>query len=155
MKAELNNRGFEGHNIWRHSVIVRELYRKRARCEAEEMTCAAQAAELLTPFFRPGDSVLDAGCGSGYFFHSLAARGLDAEYHGFDATAELIEVGQNELPAFGLPVDRLRVCRLEDFQGAADHVPVSYTHLDVYKRQPSRWSSICSSRVVSWRASSR
>ena len=122
MKAEFNDRGFDSHNIWRHSAIVRELYRKRARGEAEEMTCAAQAAELLTPFIRSGDSVLDAGCGSGYFFHSLAARGLDAEYHGFDATAELIELGRNELPAFGLPVDRLRVCRLEDFQGAADHV---------------------------------
>ena len=36
------------------------------------MTCHAQAAELLAPHVAPGDTLLDASCGSGYFFHSLA-----------------------------------------------------------------------------------
>lgn len=86
------------------------------------MTCAAQAVELLRPHLQLGDSILDAGCGSGYFFHSLKSRGIDAQYYGFDATAELIDIGRTELPHFGLPADRLKVCRLEDFQGIADHV---------------------------------
>ena len=114
--------GFELHNIWSKSSVVADLYRKRARDEVEEMTCAAQAAELLQLNVMPGDCVLDAGCGSGYFYHSLRKRGLDVNYYGFDATRCLIETGQSELPAFGLSSDRLSVLRLDDFQGSSDHV---------------------------------
>lgn len=114
--------GWRFHNIWDHSAIVRDLYRRRARDEAEEMTCAAQAAELLAPLLTPGDSLIDAGCGSGYFFHSLRRRALAVDYHGFDASPSLVAIGQEELPAFGLPASRLRVLRLEDFHAAADHV---------------------------------
>ena len=39
--------GYTAHSIWEHSESVARLYRQRARDEAEEMTCAAQAAELL------------------------------------------------------------------------------------------------------------
>ena len=114
--------GYGAHNIWCHSVAVEDLYRRRARGEDVEMTCAAQAAELLNDILAPGDSVLDAGCGSGYFFHSLRTRGMDANYYGFDASDCLIAIGKAELPAFGLDPQRLCVLRIEDFRGSADHI---------------------------------
>jgi SAM-dependent methyltransferase len=101
---------------------VRELYARRARDEVEEMTCAAQAAELIEPLVRPGDSLLDAGCGSGYFFHSLRRRNIPVDYFGIDATQIFIETGRAELAAFGLAADRLQVVRIEDFRGEIDHV---------------------------------
>jgi 2-polyprenyl-3-methyl-5-hydroxy-6-metoxy-1,4-benzoquinol methylase len=93
--------GWASHNIWEHSTTVRELYARRARGEAEEMTCHRQAAELLAPLCAAGDSLLDAGCGSGYFFHSLRRAELNVEYHGIDATRCLVELGQDALPRFG------------------------------------------------------
>lgn len=114
--------GWQRHCIWEHSASVRELYARRCRREEAEMTAHAQAAELLAARSRPGESVLDAGCGSGYFWHALRNRGLKLEYWGIDAAATLIEVGQGILPAFGLPSERLRAMRLEDLDGQVDHV---------------------------------
>ena len=114
--------GWTAYNIWQHSAAVTDLYRSRARNHAEEMTCAAQAAELLGEFARPGESLIDVGCGSGYFYHSLRQRGLALNYYGIDATASFIEIGRRELATTGLPPDRLRTLRIEDFHGKADHV---------------------------------
>jgi len=122
MVLTVRDDGWAAHNIWQHSATVLELYRLRARDEAEEMTCAAQAAELLAGIVNPGDTLLDAGCGTGYFFHSLRRRGLGLDYHGIDATAAFIDVGRRELAPFGLSPERLSILRIEDFQGAADHV---------------------------------
>ncbi len=114
--------GWLDYCIWEHSSTVRDLYTRRCRLEAEEMTCAAQAAELLQPLVQPGDSLLDVGCGSGYFFHSLQSRDIPVEYSGIDAAPTLIEIGKKNLPARGLPADRLQVMRIEDMAGQADHV---------------------------------
>lgn len=114
--------GWSRFNIWEHSPTVRELYARRARREAEEMTCAAQAAELLAEVASPGDTLLDVGCGAGYFFHSMAARGVPVEYYGVDATTAFIDIGRRIMPAFGLPAERLVVGRIEDLDGAVDHV---------------------------------
>lgn len=114
--------GWLAHCIWEHSATVRELYARRCRGSAAEMTAHAQAAELLAERVAPGDSVLDAGCGSGYFWHSLRARDIEAEYWGVDAAPSLIAIGQEILPAFGLAPERLRVMRLEDLDGEVDHV---------------------------------
>jgi SAM-dependent methyltransferase len=122
MMAELRDDGWMRHCIWEHSATVRELYTRRARDEAEEMTCAAQAAELLASLAEPGDSLLDVGCGSGYFFHSLKRRAIPLEYHGIDAAPSLVAIGRRELPAHGVPAERLRVMRIEDLDGAVDHV---------------------------------
>ena len=118
----IRNDGYDAYNIWVHSQNVRELYQRRCRRQSEEMTCHAQAADLLTPLVAPGDVVLDAGCGSGYFYHALSARGLDVEYWGIDSARELVEIGREIMPDFGLPADRLQVIRLEDLDGEADHV---------------------------------
>ena len=122
MIAEIRNDGWQRHCIWEHSETVRTLYTGRARGEAEEMTCAAQAAELMAPYVGVGDSLLDAGCGSGYFYHSLRKRGIPAEYYGIDAAPSLIAIGRRELVRHGLSADRLHVLRIEDLDGAVDHV---------------------------------
>jgi len=113
--------GWEAYCIWEHSATVRDLYRRRCRREAEEMTSHKQAAELLVSRIRPGESLLDAGCGSGYFYHSLSSRKLPAEYWGVDAASTLIHIGQAELPAYGLPAERLLPWRIEDLDGRVDH----------------------------------
>jgi SAM-dependent methyltransferase len=114
--------GFERSSIWEHSESLRDLYTRRCRLEVEEMTAHAQAAELLEPYVAAGDTLLDAGCGSGYFFHSLRNRSLPVAYHGIDASATLVEIGRRELAPFGLPPERLQTLRIEDLQGEADHV---------------------------------
>lgn len=114
--------GWQEYCIWEHSATVKELYARRCRFEAEEMTCAAQAAELLQPYLSAGDTLLDVGCGSGYFFHSIRVRRLPIHYIGIDAAPSLIAIGRQFLPAFGLPPENLRVLRIEDLTGQADHV---------------------------------
>jgi SAM-dependent methyltransferase len=140
MTADIRNDGWQRHCIWEHSATIHELYSRRARDESEEMDYAAQAAELLAPLAAPGDSLLDAGCGSGYFFHSLKRRAIKLDYHGIDAAPSLIAIGQRELPAHGLPADRLRVRRIEDVDGAVDHVLCMnvLSNLDNYHRPLER-----------------
>lgn len=112
---------FSKYNIWEHSQIVKDLYLKRALDEAEEMTCAQQALELLLPHLSSGEKLVDVGCGSGYFYHTLRKRHVKVDYHGVDQTECLIKIGQENLPRFGLPPEKLSVCRLEDYDGQADH----------------------------------
>lgn len=114
--------GWSRFNTWEHSDVVRELYERRARLQAEEMTCAAQAVDLLTRLVKPGDTLLDVGCGSGYFFHSLTRRGIDLEYWGLDSCSDFIAMGQKILPSYGLPSERLVLGRLEDLDAEVDHV---------------------------------
>lgn len=132
--------GWRAHNIWEHSAAVLDLYVRRARGVEEEMTCAAQAAELLGGLAKPGESLLDAGCGTGYFYHSLRKRGLALEYHGVDATAVFIERGREALAPAGLAADRLVCGRLEDLDGAVDHVLCMnvLSNLDNYHRPLER-----------------
>lgn len=132
--------GFAHYDIWRHSKAVHDLYERRARNEVEEMTCAAQAAEILADMARPGESVLDAGCGAGHFFHSLKARELALLYLGFDANAEFIAMGRSALAPHGVTADRLMTMRLEDFDGAVDHVVCMnvLTYLDNFHRPLER-----------------
>lgn len=114
--------GWVAHSIWENSAHIRELYRRRSAGVEPEMTCAEQAAELLAPLVSEGDTLLDAGCGSGHFFHSLRSRRIPVEYHGIDAAPTLVEIGRAELTRHGLPAERLRALRIEDLHGSVDHV---------------------------------
>ena len=58
-------------NPWANDRKLLELYRLRCRREAVEMTCAAQAARILAERIREPESLLDAGCGGGYYYWSL------------------------------------------------------------------------------------
>lgn len=114
--------GWSRFNIWEHSAELLELYTRRVRGEAEEMTCAAQAAELIEGLARPGETLLDVGCGTGYFLHSLCSRNISLEYFGIDATRRFIDIGRTELSRIGLPAQRLQLGRIEDLDGKVDHV---------------------------------
>ncbi len=86
------------------------------------MTAHQQATRLLAPHVAAGDTLLDVGCGSGYFFHALKDQQLPVEYYGVDASRSLIEIGRGILPAYGLPSDRLIEMRIEDLSAEVDHV---------------------------------
>lgn len=142
--------GWRRYSIWEHSSTVRELYVRRARREAEEMTAHAQAAELLAPLVTSGDTLLDIGCGTGYFFHSLRKREIPVEYFGIDASPTLVELGRQELPAFGLSRERLQALRIEDLDGEVDHVVCInvLSNLDNYHRPLDRFLRIARKSVV-------
>lgn len=132
--------GWPKFNIWEHSSTVRDLYALRSRDMAEEMTCHAQTAALLAPHVKSGDTLLDAGCGSGYFYHSLRKRSIPVEYFGIDATTCFIDLGQQHLPAFGLPAGNLRTLRIEDLDATVDHVACInvLSNIDNYHRPLER-----------------
>lgn len=132
--------GWNRFNIWERSASVRRLYRQRCLREVEEMTAHAQAAEILSQLVSPGESLLDVGCGAGYFFHSLMSRSIDVRYWGIDATSTLIDIGREILPQFGLPKDRLQNVRIEDADGGFDHVVCMnvLSNIDNYHRPLER-----------------
>ena len=110
-------------NIWEHTrETLFDLYAKRARNELQEMTCHKQAAELLAPHVRPDMTVLDAGCGSGYFFWSFHSRNLPVEYHGLDYTESFIRLGRDNIPPYLLPPERLQTGSIEDLDRKFDAV---------------------------------
>jgi SAM-dependent methyltransferase len=146
----ISDTGWQDYNIWEHSRTVRDLYARRCRLEAEEMTCAAQAAELIKPHVEPGDALLDVGCGSGYFFHSLKSRGIDVEYYGIDASPALIAIGRQYMPSHGLPPERLVTMRIDDLTGAVDHTVCMnvLSNIDNYQRPLERLLKITRKRLV-------
>jgi len=142
--------GWLKYCIWEHSSRVKDLYARRCRLEEPEMTCAAQAAELLAPYVTPGDTLLDVGCGSGYFFHSLQKRGILVEYFGIDAAPSLIDIGRKYLSEYGLPPEQLQVMRIEDLDGAADHVLCMnvLSNIDNYHRPLERMLNVARKTVI-------
>jgi SAM-dependent methyltransferase len=146
----ISSDGWQRFNIWDHSARVLDLYARRARRDAEEMTCAAQAAEALAEIARPGESVLDVGCGTGYFFHSLRDRGVALDYYGIDATARFIDLGREIMPRFGLPPERLATTRIEDLDGAVDHVVCMnvLSNLDNFHRPLERLLVVARKSVI-------
>jgi SAM-dependent methyltransferase len=118
----INKDGWNRFNIWEHSQTVLELYERRCRKEVEEMTCHAQAAELLRSLVSPGDALLDVGCGSGCFFHSIKARQIPVDYFGIDPTSRFISLARKYLPLHGLDPTQLHELRIEDTRAEVDHV---------------------------------
>jgi SAM-dependent methyltransferase len=142
--------GWKNYNIWEHSQTVRDLYRGRCEGSVEEMTAHAQAAELLTPRIQPGDTLLDVGCGAGYFYHSLRKRMLAVEYWGIDASPGLIDIGRGTLPDFDLPQERLQAVRIEDADGTFDHIVCInvLSNIDNYHRPLERMLNMATKTVL-------
>jgi SAM-dependent methyltransferase len=142
--------GWDRYSIWHHAACVRDLYARRCRREAEEMTAHAQAADLLASRVLPGDTVLDAGCGSGYFYHALKQRNVPVEYYGVDACRAFLDIGRDILPAYALPADRLIEGRLEDLEGSVDHVVCLnvLSNIDNYHRPLERLLSMGRKSVI-------
>ena len=110
-------------NPWANDSQTLELYRRRCRQEAEEMTCAAQVAEILAGKVTPGETLLDAGCGGGHYYWSFVKRGVDVEYHGLDYTPAMIELARTELcPQAGLAPDRFVLGSIENLDREFDNV---------------------------------
>lgn len=132
--------GWERYSVWEHSASLRELYARRARGEEPEMTCAAQAAELLLPLLQPGDRVLDVGCGAGHFRHSLVRRGASVRYFGIDASRTFIDIGRKALAAQGEDASVLQVMRIEDMDADVEHIVCLnvLTNLDNFHRPLER-----------------
>ena len=85
-------------NIWlqtRDSLYP--LYARRAIGGETEMDCQAQAAEIYAPYFSPGDRILDAAGGSGYFYWSLKKRALLGDYHLLDYNRDFLDMGREAL----------------------------------------------------------
>lgn len=118
----INLNGWEDYNIWSHSKEVFELYKNRSMGNEDEMTCAAQAAEIMKLYVKKNEVLLDVGCGTGYFYHSILSRKLPLNYFGLDATKKFIDCGQKELKKFGLNKDKLIFGRIEDLKASVDHI---------------------------------
>lgn len=144
----INLSGYGAFNIWEHSSTVKELYRRRCRREEPEMDCARQATGLLAQYSRAGETLLDAGCGSGYLFHSVERLHLD--YTGIDASPGLIRIGQEEMPRFGCPASKLVCARIEDLQGSVDHVVCMnvLSNLDNFYRPMERLLSMAARTLI-------
>jgi SAM-dependent methyltransferase len=111
------------YNIWEHTrESLFDLYARRARHELPEMTCHKQAVELLAPHIRPGMTILDAGCGSGYTFWSFHDRKIEVRYYGLDYTASFIDIGRANIPHHLLPPENLQVGAIEDLTRTYDAV---------------------------------
>jgi len=142
--------GWNHYCIWEHSRSVRELYESRCLQQSEEMTSHRQAVDLLAPYVSPGDKLLDVGCGSGYFFHSLRARAVPVEYYGIDAAPSLLEIGRRILPRYGLDPARLLHLRLEDLRAQVDHVVCInvLSNIDNYHRPLERMLQAAAKTVI-------
>ena len=84
-------------NPWANDKALLELYQKRCRQLVPEMTCASQAAQILSSKINGNETLLDAGCGAGYYFWSFYNRKIPIEYFGIDYTPEMIELAKQEM----------------------------------------------------------
>ena len=110
-------------NCWANDLKTQELYRRRCRQEVAEMDCAAQAAEILQARISPGDTLLDAGCGAGYYYWSFQNRAIEIDYYGLDYTPELVEIARTEMcPRTGLTPDRFVLGSIENVEREYDHI---------------------------------
>ena len=77
-----------------------------------------EALNRLPPAERT--SLLEIGCSSGYYSEVLAARGIDARYHGCDYSKAFIELARRHYPT--LPFDVMDATRLGYADGQFDVV---------------------------------
>lgn len=110
-------------NPWANDSQTLKLYRRRCRQEAEEMTCAVQAAEILADKVVSSGTLLDAGCGGGYYYWSLLKRGVKVDYFGLDYTPEMMELARTEMcPRANLAPERFILDSIENLEQEFDNI---------------------------------
>ena len=148
----INVNAWQSFSIWENSLEVKELYKRRCKLEEPEMVCHEQAIKILLDDINSngGGSLLDVGCGSGYFFHSINKRNTPLEYWGIDAAYSLIKIGQKELKKYGLPVNRLINSRIEDINGSFDYIiSINFlTYCDNYHKALERMLLMAKKSVI-------
>lgn len=132
----IKSKGWAQNSCWDNSKIVENLYMKRCKKEVEEMTSHKQAVKLLIKKTKPKETLLDVGCGSGYFYHSIKNQNLNLNYFGIDSSSKLISIGKKYMVNYGLSSKKLINIRLEDVSQKFDHIVCInvLTYLDnIYK----------------------
>ena len=85
----------ETWRVWDRAEDYGQTLARRATGDLPEMECAKAVARRVKDLIRPGDHVLDAGCGAGHYLRSLR-REIDVSfaYTGVDATARYLELAR-------------------------------------------------------------
>jgi SAM-dependent methyltransferase len=106
-------------NIWEHSQGLLALNLARGLDEAPEMDSSAQGAELIAPLMAKSlcPKLLDAGCGGGHFYHSLARRGINVDYYGLDKSPQVAQTAREAFKTKGLDPQRILTGSMEDLCG--------------------------------------
>jgi ubiquinone/menaquinone biosynthesis C-methylase UbiE len=76
-----------------HGADVRALGWRDAKQQALRFSVLAGGVA-----FRPGESVLDIGCGFGDLYHYLRSLGRDVRYTGCDISPDVLEVARRQVP---------------------------------------------------------
>ena len=79
---------------WHQDLDYGTVMQQRALGHEPEMEQTKQLVNLFRPYYRPGLSVIDAGCGAGHFYPSLLAVGEQIEYLGIDITKTYIQLAR-------------------------------------------------------------
>lgn len=104
-------------SIWDHSSLFLQLCESRVSGELPTTDSVLQAAEILRPFCRPRETVLDVGCAAGHARPTLEA--MDLVYAGIDSCAAAVEIGRRALQSSGGNPDVLRDLPLERLEADA------------------------------------
>src|SRR5262245_7847535 len=86
----------ENRNTWESDRSYGEMLYRRAIGDLPEMESSKAVARRIKKLWRPGDSILDVGCGAGHYLVSLRREiGASFEYVGVDSTANYIDLARN------------------------------------------------------------
>ena len=118
MKKSTNHAKYENNDAVRKTLLRRFLKQ------------LAEEVKLLNP-----QSIADAGCGEGFVLGQLTKEGVKATMSGVDLSPEAVKIAQSKFPSATFKVGSIYELPYKD--SSYDLVSVSYTHLDVYKRQRS------------------
>jgi ubiquinone/menaquinone biosynthesis C-methylase UbiE len=147
LKPEVHRELF---NTWDKSQALAGLYRRRAIGSEPEMTCAIQASEIVGMEAEPGDTILDVGCGSGWFARSLQRTGKNLRYFGIDKTELFVRIGQSESRALGIAPENIVHGEIEHAVGSFNHVVCMnvLSNIDNWHRPLDRMAEIASKTVI-------
>jgi len=82
-------------DVWRNRDDYADVLYRRAVGAVPEMESSKAAAALLRDYIKPGDAVLDVGCGGGHYLRSLRRLiEVPFTYTGVDATRDFLDVAR-------------------------------------------------------------